>query len=46
MHNVQADEYYMLGVFAEFENNLQRERQMAGINTAKARASKRAASRA
>ena len=27
----------MLGVFAEFENNLRRERQMEGINAAKAR---------
>jgi len=25
----------MLGVFAEFENNLRRERQMEGINAAK-----------
>ena len=27
----------MLGVFAEFENNLRRERQLEGINAAKAR---------
>jgi DNA invertase Pin-like site-specific DNA recombinase len=27
----------MLGVFSEFENNLRRERQMEGINAAKAR---------
>src|SRR5262249_28244059 len=27
----------MLGVFAEFENNLRRERQMEGVNAAKAR---------
>jgi DNA invertase Pin-like site-specific DNA recombinase len=27
----------MLGVFAEFENNLRRERQMEGINAAKSR---------
>ena len=27
----------MLGVFAKFENNLRRERQMEGINAAKAR---------
>src|SRR5262245_56926465 len=38
-HSSAAGEAFlsMLGVFAEFENNLRRERQMEGINAAKAR---------